>query len=168
MTPSRSAAGAGVVTRVVTRVVTTVVMTLAVAPTVHLFPPGAPRLAVIVAYEHHMRPDGKGYPAMRYERDLHYASKIVSVCDVYDALRTTRTHRPAWAPGQALGFVEDGAGTVFDAGVARALSARLACEICFSKRQTGRRRSSSLMSSTRLAKHAAPASPAATKNASKR
>jgi putative two-component system response regulator len=62
---------------------------------------------------------------MRYERDLHYASKIVSVCDVYDALRTTRTHRPAWAPGQALGFVEDGAGTVFDAGVARAFAAML-------------------------------------------
>jgi putative nucleotidyltransferase with HDIG domain len=82
-------------------------------------------LAAVVAYEHHMRPDGKGYPAMRYERDLHYASKIVSVCDVYDALRTTRTHRPAWAPGQALGFVEDGAGTVFDAGVARAFAAML-------------------------------------------
>ncbi len=82
-------------------------------------------LAAVVAYEHHMRPDGKGYPAMRYPRELHYASKIVAVCDVYDALRTTRTHRPAWAPGQALGFVEDGAGTVFDAGVARAFAAML-------------------------------------------
>ncbi len=82
-------------------------------------------LAAVVAYEHHMRPDGKGYPAIKYDRDLHYASKIVSVCDVYDALRTTRTHRPAWAPGQALGFVEDGAGTVFDAGVARAFAAML-------------------------------------------
>ena len=82
-------------------------------------------LAAVVAYEHHMRPDGRGYPRVGPRHELHYASRIVTVCDVYDALRTTRSHRPAWDPAQAVGYIEDGAGTVFDAGVARAFAAML-------------------------------------------
>ena len=47
-------------------------------------------LAAIVCYEHHMRPDGTGFPRLRLPRDMHYVSRIVAVCDVYDALRTPR------------------------------------------------------------------------------
>ncbi len=75
-------------------------------------------LAAIAAYEHHARPDGLGYPNMRYARDFHYVSKVISVCDAYDALRTPRSYRPAWEPADALRYVEQGAGTIFDAGVA--------------------------------------------------
>jgi putative nucleotidyltransferase with HDIG domain len=80
-------------------------------------------LAAVVAYEHHMRPDGSGFPRLRVPRDMHYVSRLVAVCDVYDALRTPRPWRPAWTPGRALEFVEEGAGTMFDAGVARAFAA---------------------------------------------
>ena len=80
-------------------------------------------LAAVVAYEHHMRPDGTGFPRLRVPRDMHYISRLVAVCDVYDALRTPRPWRPAWAPNRALEFVEEGAGTMFDAGVARAFAA---------------------------------------------
>ena len=82
-------------------------------------------LPAVVAYEHHMRPDGKGYPAMKFPREQHYASRCVSVCDVYDALRTARSYRPAWEPARALEYLEEGAGTVFDAGVARAFVAMI-------------------------------------------
>jgi putative nucleotidyltransferase with HDIG domain len=82
-------------------------------------------LAAVVAYEHHMRPDGRGYPHGHAGHEVHYASKIVTVCDVYDALRTTRMHRPAWDPAQAVAYIEEGAGTVFDPGVARAFASML-------------------------------------------
>ena len=80
-------------------------------------------LAAVVAYEHHMRPDGSGFPRLRVPRDMHYVSRLVAVCDVYDALRTPRPWRPAWTPGRALEFVQEGAGTMFDAGIARAFAA---------------------------------------------
>jgi putative nucleotidyltransferase with HDIG domain len=75
-------------------------------------------LAAIAAYEHHGRPDGHGYPGLRYSRDFHYVSKVISVCDAYDALRTPRSYRPAWEPAEALRYIEQGAGSIFDAGVA--------------------------------------------------
>lgn len=81
--------------------------------------------AAIVAYEHHMRANGTGYPRARFPRELHYVSRMVSVCDVYDALRNPRPHRPAWEPNATLGYIEDGAGSVFDAGIARAFVALL-------------------------------------------
>ncbi|MDH3223397.1 MAG: HD domain-containing protein, partial [Gemmatimonadota bacterium] len=45
-------------------------------------------LAAIMAYEHHIRFDGGGYPTLRFERRCHVASDLLHVCDVYDALAT--------------------------------------------------------------------------------
>jgi HD-GYP domain-containing protein (c-di-GMP phosphodiesterase class II) len=77
-----------------------------------------PDLAATVAYEHHMRPDGNGYPRFLYPRDIHFASKIIGVCSAYDALRTARPYRPAWNMHRVLEYIYDGAGTVFDKDVA--------------------------------------------------
>lgn len=77
-------------------------------------------LAATVAYEHHFRMNGEGYPARRFHRDLHYVSRIVSVCGAYDALRSGRSYRPARDPAVALGEIESGAGPVYDPGVAQA------------------------------------------------
>jgi len=76
-------------------------------------------VAAIVAYEHHMLPGGQGYPKPHFERECHFASKLVQVCDCYDALRTRRFHRGAWTPESALRYVEDKAGSVFDAEIAK-------------------------------------------------
>jgi HD-GYP domain-containing protein (c-di-GMP phosphodiesterase class II) len=76
-------------------------------------------LAAVVAFEHHMLTGGGGYPKTHFERDLHFASKLVQVCDCYDALRTRRFHRGAWTPESALNYVEQKAGTVFDADIAK-------------------------------------------------
>lgn len=77
-------------------------------------------LAAVVAYEHHVMIDGGGYPTMRFRRDCHYASKIVHVCDVYDALRTKRPYRDAWEADRVLTYIAEKAGTEFDARIAEA------------------------------------------------
>ncbi|MDQ2670570.1 MAG: HD domain-containing protein [Gemmatimonadota bacterium] len=77
-------------------------------------------LAAVVAYEHHLQPDGRGYPHLAEPREPHYVSRLVRVCDVYDALRSIRAARPAWSAEEALGHLERGAGSSFDGGLAAA------------------------------------------------
>jgi putative nucleotidyltransferase with HDIG domain len=71
-------------------------------------------LAVVVAYEHHIMINGGGYPVLRYARDCHQASKLVHVCDVYDALRTRRPYREAWSFEKTLGYLDERSGMEFD------------------------------------------------------
>lgn len=75
-------------------------------------------IAAIAAYEHHARPDGSGYPRLRFPRDHHYVSKVVAVCDAYDALRAQKSYRDAWNPDEVLQHIEAGAGHLFDHAVA--------------------------------------------------
>ena len=77
-------------------------------------------LAAAVAHEHHIMINGKGYPQQHYQRDCHKASKLVHVCDVYDALRTRRPYRDAWEAQRVLGYVEERAGTEFEPDAAAA------------------------------------------------
>ncbi len=77
-------------------------------------------VAAIVAYEHHLRLDGRGYPALRYPRVAHRASELVHVCDVFDALRTNRPYRDAWPMERVLTYIEAGAGSEFEPDLARA------------------------------------------------
>jgi HD-GYP domain-containing protein (c-di-GMP phosphodiesterase class II) len=75
-------------------------------------------LAAVVAYEHHRCHDGGGYPRVHYARDAHQASRLVHVCDVYDALRTRRPYRDAWSSTQALDYIQQRAGTEFEPAMA--------------------------------------------------
>jgi putative nucleotidyltransferase with HDIG domain len=77
-------------------------------------------LAAAVAYEHHIMINGQGYPRRYFERGVHAASKLVHVCDVYDALRTNRPYRAAWESERVLKMIEDGAGPDFDTDAANA------------------------------------------------
>ncbi len=77
-------------------------------------------MAAVVAYEHHIRIDGGGYPSLHYERSCHQASNLVHVCDVFDALRTHRPYREAWPTQRALKIIEEGAGPEFDKDIALA------------------------------------------------
>ncbi|MGI8497732.1 MAG: HD-GYP domain-containing protein [Gemmatimonadaceae bacterium] len=76
-------------------------------------------VAAAAAYEHHLRPDGSGYPALRFRRPAHLVSRMVRVCDVYDALRTNSSYRVSWGPEQVLDYLERKSGTEFDADVTR-------------------------------------------------
>jgi putative nucleotidyltransferase with HDIG domain len=71
-------------------------------------------LAAVVAYEHHIMLNGGGYPAMHYGRACALASRLVHVCDVYDALRTKRPYRDAWESEKVTAYLVERAGTEFD------------------------------------------------------
>jgi HD-GYP domain-containing protein (c-di-GMP phosphodiesterase class II) len=71
--------------------------------------------------DHHERLDGRGYPAGRKEAELDLETRVLAVCDVYDALISTRVYRPAWPPERALALLEQGGGTEFDRRCLQAL-----------------------------------------------
>jgi putative nucleotidyltransferase with HDIG domain len=79
-------------------------------------------LAAVVAYEHHIKLNGGGYPTFRHPRKCHKASDLVHVCDVFDALRTDRPYREAWSTDRALKLLEEGAGEEFDPILSRTFS----------------------------------------------
>jgi putative nucleotidyltransferase with HDIG domain len=82
-------------------------------------------LAAVVAYEHHIMIDGTGYPQFRYGRTCHQASRLVHVCDVFDALRTDRPYRQAWPLQKTLAYIEERAGSEFDADIVRGFVAMM-------------------------------------------
>ncbi len=77
-------------------------------------------LAATVAYEHHIRFDGGGYPVRRFRRPCHPASNLVHLCDVYDALRTHRPYRKAWGQERVLDYIEESMGSEFDPTLGKA------------------------------------------------
>ncbi len=77
-------------------------------------------LAAVVAYEHHIMLNGDGYPHFHFGRECHYASKLVHVCDVYDALCTNRPYREAWPSEIALNYLEEKASMEFDPDIVTA------------------------------------------------
>ncbi|MCC6421480.1 MAG: protein kinase [Gemmataceae bacterium] len=66
------------------------------------FDPGFLRLAADVARHHHERHDGEGYPDRLAGDAIPLAARIVTIGDVYDALRSRRAFRPALTHGAAL------------------------------------------------------------------
>src|SRR6266850_5291314 len=59
--------------------------------------PEMPALAPIVAFEHHLKQDLSGYPEKIGSRKLNLCTMIVSIADVFDALRSTRPYRDGLA-----------------------------------------------------------------------
>ena len=73
--------------------------------------PGVGELPPVVAYEHHLRIDSE--LAERGWRP-NIVSQLVTLADVYDALRTSRPYRDAMPPDTALETMEKDVGTRFD------------------------------------------------------
>jgi len=63
---------------------------------------GVPDLVPIVAFEHHIRTDGSGYPSRPGGRRPHLASRLVAIADVFDALRTNRAYRTEFSKEETL------------------------------------------------------------------
>jgi putative nucleotidyltransferase with HDIG domain len=59
--------------------------------------PEMPALAPIVAFEHHLKQDLSGYPEHIGSRKLNLCTMIVSIADVFDALRSNRPYREGMA-----------------------------------------------------------------------
>jgi hypothetical protein len=77
---------------------------------------------------HHERLDGTGYPDGLGEKALAVHTRILAVCDVYDALVSSRVYRPAWGAQRALEHLRAEAGSAFDAKCVAALEQVLARE----------------------------------------
>lgn len=63
---------------------------------------------------HHERLDGSGYPRGLGAPDLDIETRILAVCDVFDALLSRRVYRPAWTLEKALELLSRESGTAFD------------------------------------------------------
>jgi len=67
-----------------------------------------------IAYYHHERWDGKGYPEGRKGEQIPLSARIVALADVYDALTSDRPYRRAMAHEEAVEIIREGRGTQFD------------------------------------------------------
>jgi HD-GYP domain-containing protein (c-di-GMP phosphodiesterase class II) len=76
--------------------------------------------------DHHERLDGTGYPRGIEGAELDLATRILAVCDVYDALVSSRVYRPAWPQDRALALLRDESDVAFDARCVDALERVLA------------------------------------------
>jgi HD-GYP domain-containing protein (c-di-GMP phosphodiesterase class II) len=82
------------------------------------------KMPMIVALEHHQRHDLMGYPEPN-GTEQHLFSKIVAVCDAYDAMTTQRPFRREIRPDKALAVLMQGRGKAYDPAVTKALVAML-------------------------------------------
>ena len=72
------------------------------------------KVAAEIAYTHHEKFDGSGYPQGLKGNNIPLFGRIVAVADVFDALTSKRRYKNAWAMAQAEQLLRDGAGTHFD------------------------------------------------------
>jgi PAS domain S-box-containing protein len=72
------------------------------------------RTAATIALTHHERFDGSGYPTGLAGEEIPLDGRITAVADVFDALLTDRSYRPAKSAAEAIALMEKGRGTQFD------------------------------------------------------
>src|SRR5581483_8981581 len=63
---------------------------------------------------HHERLDGGGYPRGLAGDEIDLDTRILTVCDVYDALISKRVYRDAWSHEDAMALLRRETGTAFD------------------------------------------------------
>lgn len=80
-------------------------------------------LAPLVAYQHHEKQDGTGYPrGLRGTNTLgrnepgmiHDFGSLAAVADVYDAMTSARPYRAGWTPARAIKMIRDNSGSHFN------------------------------------------------------
>ncbi len=72
------------------------------------------KASAIVAYEHHERWDGKGYPRGLAGDDIHIYGRITALADVFDALGSERAYKKAWKLNDILEYFKEERGKHFD------------------------------------------------------
>jgi len=72
------------------------------------------QLAATVAYEHHEKWDGSGYPRGLQGEDIHIAGRITAIADVFDALGSHRVYKKAWDDDRIFNLFKEEKGKHFD------------------------------------------------------
>jgi putative two-component system response regulator len=75
------------------------------------------QLAATIAWTHHERYDGDGYPRGLRDQEIPLAGRIAAVADVYDALTSDRPYRTALPAAEAVAMMERERGRHFDPAV---------------------------------------------------
>ena len=78
------------------------------------------RIAGIVAYEHHEKWNGKGYPGGLNGEEINLFARIVAVADVFDALTSKRPYKDAWPDEKAINLIKEESGEHFDPNIVKA------------------------------------------------
>jgi putative nucleotidyltransferase with HDIG domain len=81
--------------------------------------PEIPALAPVVAFEHHLRLDGSGYPFGVSRPMLNLATMLSGIADVYDAMRSQRVYQDASPTDRILAVLQRNDGTQFDQNLVR-------------------------------------------------
>jgi len=76
--------------------------------------PEMPALAPVVAFEHHLRQDLSGYPENIGHRKLNLCTQIVSIADVFDALRSNRPYREGLATSRIKSIMSEQGNPAFN------------------------------------------------------
>jgi HD-GYP domain-containing protein (c-di-GMP phosphodiesterase class II) len=87
---------------------------------------GLSSLSAHVAYQHHERSNGEGYPRKLMGTEIHEFARIAAVADVYDALVADRVYRRGFLPADALDIIAGNAGRLFDRRIAKAFTENIA------------------------------------------
>lgn len=64
--------------------------------------PDIPPSALDVCLHHHEKMDGTGYPDGLAGEEISHAARLAAVCDVFDALTSTRPYKQRWSRDQAI------------------------------------------------------------------
>lgn len=72
------------------------------------------KAAAIVAYQHHEKWDGSGYPQGLKGEDIHIYGRIIGLVDVFDALSISRSYKSAWDDERVYQFIKKARETSFD------------------------------------------------------
>lgn len=83
--------------------------------------PEIPALAPVVAFEHHLRLDGSGYPDVQ-RATLNLGTMLCSIADVYDAMRSYRRYQQAFSTDRILAVLRRNDGVQFDQHLVRRFS----------------------------------------------
>jgi putative nucleotidyltransferase with HDIG domain len=81
--------------------------------------PEMPILAPVVAFEHHLRLDGSGYPFTVKRDSLNLGSMLCAIADVYDAMRSQRAYQQAHPTDRILAVLRRNEGAQMDQNLVR-------------------------------------------------
>ncbi len=78
------------------------------------------KMSRTIAFTHHERWDGTGYPTRLKGEDIPVEGRIVALADVFDALSNKRVYKPAMSLDDTMSLIREGSGTHFDPAVVEA------------------------------------------------